>query len=59
MNLNQLLFVCAVAETGSFTKAADRCYVTQPTLSIAIAQLEDELGECLLASEQQPNEKQR
>lgn len=44
MNPNHLLFVRAVAETGSFTKAAARCYVTQPTLSSAIAQLEEELG---------------
>jgi LysR family transcriptional regulator, hydrogen peroxide-inducible genes activator len=44
MNLNQLLYVRAVVETGSFTRAADQCFVSQPTLSIAISQLEDELG---------------
>jgi LysR family transcriptional regulator, hydrogen peroxide-inducible genes activator len=49
MNLNQLLFVRAVVETGSFTRAADQCFVSQPTLSIAISQLEDELGGRLFA----------
>ena len=49
MNLNQLLFVRAVVETGSFTRAADQCFVSQPTLSIAISQLEDELGDRLFA----------
>lgn len=47
MNLNQLRFVSAVAATGSFTLAAAECFVTQPTLSNGIAQLEEELGERL------------
>lgn len=47
MNLSQLRYVKAVAETGSFTLAAERCYVTQPTLSNGIAQLEQELEERL------------
>jgi LysR family transcriptional regulator, hydrogen peroxide-inducible genes activator len=44
MNLNQLRFAKAVAATESFTAAAAECFVTQPTLSTGIAQLEDELG---------------
>jgi DNA-binding transcriptional LysR family regulator len=44
MNFQQLRFVLAVAETHSFTSAADQCCVTQPALSNAIAQLEVELG---------------
>lgn len=44
MNLNQLRFTVAVAETMSFSQAAEICCVTQPTLSNGIAQLEDELG---------------
>ncbi|MEC4674238.1 MAG: LysR family transcriptional regulator, partial [Nitrospirota bacterium] len=44
MNLTQLQFVQAIAETGSFSRAAERCFVTQPTLSNAVAHLEDELG---------------
>src|SRR5690606_5699185 len=47
MNLNQLRFASALASTGSFTAAASACAVTQPTLSNAIAQLEDELGQRL------------
>ena len=44
MNFQQLRFAVAVADTGSFTKAAELCCVTQPALSNAINQLEDELG---------------
>lgn len=44
MNFQQLRFVIAVSDTGSFTKAADQCCVSQPALSNAISQLEDELG---------------
>ena len=47
MNLSQLRYVKAVAETGSFTLAAEQCHVTQPTLSNGIAQLEQELEERL------------
>ena len=49
MNLSQLKFAQAVSETASFTLAADRCCVTQPTLSNGIAQLEQELGGRLFA----------
>jgi len=49
MNLNQLRFARAVAETGTFTAGAERCYVTQSTLSSGLAQLERELGERLFA----------
>ena len=45
MNLNQIRYVKAVAETGSFTLAAEQCHVTQPTLSNGIAQLEQEFEE--------------
>ena len=44
MNLQQLHFVIAVAKTNSFSEAAKKCHVTQPTLSNAIAKLEKELG---------------
>lgn len=47
MNLNQLRFVQATAETGSFSKAAEICFVTQPTLSNGISNLEGTLGEKL------------
>lgn len=44
MNLRQIDFVLAVAETGSFTRAAARCHIVQSALSHQIARLEEELG---------------
>jgi len=42
--LRQLQYAVAVAETLSFSRAAERCRVSQPSLSAQIAQLEDALG---------------
>ena len=39
-----LRYFLAVAELGSFSKAAQRVSVTQPTLSVGLAKLEDEVG---------------
>lgn len=44
MNLNQLRYADAVLQEGSFSKASDRCNVSQPTLSNGIAALEEEFG---------------
>lgn len=44
MNLVFIRYFLAVADTGNFTAAAERCHVTQPTLSAGIARLESELG---------------
>lgn len=44
MELRQLEYVIAVAETGTFTAAAERCYVVQSGLSHQIGRLEEELG---------------
>ena len=44
MNLAFIRYFLAVAETGSFTEAAERCHVTQPTLSAGVARLEEEIG---------------
>ena len=44
MEVHQLRYFCAVAETGSFTRAAEREQVAQPSLSQQIMKLEVELG---------------
>src|SRR4051794_15545342 len=44
MELHQLRYVCAVAETGSFSRAAERCQIAQPSLSQQVLKLEEELG---------------
>ncbi len=44
MTLNELKYVVAVAQTQHFSKAADLCNISQPSLSIAVKKLEDELG---------------
>ena len=43
MTLTELKYIVAVARERHFGKAADSCYVSQPTLSVAIKKLEDEL----------------
>lgn len=43
MTLTELRYLVALSETGHFRKAADACNVSQPTLSIAIKKLEQEL----------------
>lgn len=43
MTITQLHYVLAVAEYKNFTLAAEKCFVTQPTLSMQIQKLEDEL----------------
>lgn len=48
MELQQLRYFVAVAELRGFTKAAERCGVSQPSLSQQIQKLERELGEQLL-----------
>jgi LysR family transcriptional regulator, hydrogen peroxide-inducible genes activator len=44
MTITQLEYVVAVATYKSFVASADKCFVTQPTLSMQIQKLEDELG---------------
>ncbi|HEC11701.1 MAG TPA: LysR family transcriptional regulator [Acidiferrobacteraceae bacterium] len=44
MNLRDLKYIIAIAETQRFGKAAERCFVSQPTLSGQIKKLEEELG---------------
>jgi LysR family hydrogen peroxide-inducible transcriptional activator len=44
ITLRQLRYLTAIAETRHFGKAAERCHVTQPALSMQIQDLEKELG---------------
>jgi LysR family hydrogen peroxide-inducible transcriptional activator len=44
MTLTELKYVVALAQERHFGRAAQRCFVTQPTLSLALAKLEEELG---------------
>lgn len=44
MTLTELRYIVAVARERHFGRAAQKCFVSQPTLSIAIRKLEDELG---------------
>ena len=44
MNIQQLRYVVAIANSGTFREAAEKMYVSQPSLSIAVRELEKELG---------------
>jgi len=44
MTLIELKFVVAVAQARNFRRAAEKCFVTQPALSLGIKKLEEELG---------------
>lgn len=44
MTLNELRYIVAVARKRHFGHAAEACFVSQPTLSVAVKKLEDELG---------------
>ena len=44
MTLTELKYIVMLADEKHFGRAADRCYVSQPTLSVAVKKLEEELG---------------
>jgi LysR family hydrogen peroxide-inducible transcriptional activator len=44
MNLSELRYIVALARERHFGRAAEACFVSQPTLSIAVKKLEQELG---------------
>ena len=54
MTIIQLEYLLAVANCGSFSVAADHCFVTQPSLSMQIKALESELGVMLLDRSKKP-----
>ena len=47
VELHQLRYVIAVAREGSFTRAAESLFLSQPSLSVQVRKLEQELGVCL------------
>ena len=51
MDIHHIRYFLAVCETRNFTRAAQKCNVTQPALSRAIQQLEDEVGGLLFRRE--------
>lgn len=54
MNLQQLEYIIAVDAHRHFAKAAEQCHVTQPTLSMMIQKLEEELGLKIFDRSRQP-----
>ncbi len=51
MEMHQVRYFLAVCDTLNFTRAAEMCHVSQPSLTQAIKKLEDELGGALLVRE--------
>jgi LysR family hydrogen peroxide-inducible transcriptional activator len=47
MTLNELRYIAAVARERHFGRAAEACHISQPTLSVAVRKLEDDLGVAL------------
>lgn len=47
MTLTELRYIVTLAQERHFGRAAERCFVSQPTLSVAVKKLEDELGVAL------------
>jgi LysR family hydrogen peroxide-inducible transcriptional activator len=54
MTLTDLRYIVALARERHFGRAAEKCFVSQPTLSVAVKKLEDELGVILF--ERSPQE---
>lgn len=56
MNLQQLEYIVALYQYGNFAKAAEKCFVTQPTLSMMIKRLEEELNVVIFDRNKNPIE---
>lgn len=56
MTITQLQYTLAIAEHKNFTKAAEKCFVTQPTLSTQIQKLEEELDVLIFDRSKKPIE---
>ncbi|GIV46270.1 MAG: transcriptional regulator [Ignavibacterium sp.] len=56
MTLTQLEYLIAIERFGNFSEAAKSCFVTQPTLSMQIQKLEEELGIKIFRRDKQPIE---
>ena len=54
MTIVQLEYLLAVANCGSFSTASEQCFVTQPSLSMQVKNLEEELGVILLDRSKKP-----
>lgn len=54
MTLQQLEYALAIGRTGSFVLAAEQCFVTQPTLSMQVKKLEEEIGITIFDRSRQP-----
>ena len=51
MTLTELRYIVTLAQERHFGRAAERCFVSQPTLSVAVKKLEEELEEAVCAAE--------
>ncbi|GIV28414.1 MAG: transcriptional regulator [Bacteroidia bacterium] len=56
MNIQQLEYIVALYQYGNFAKAAEKCFVTQPTLSMMVKKLEEELDLILFDRNKNPLE---
>jgi len=56
MNIQQLEYIVALYQYGNFAKAAEKCFVTQPTLSMMIKRLEEELNVIIFDRNKNPIE---
>jgi LysR family transcriptional regulator, hydrogen peroxide-inducible genes activator len=54
MTLQQLEYIVSVSKEQSFSKAAEKCFVTQPTLSMQVQKLEETIGATIFDRSKQP-----